>query len=101
MFVRSAFEVSTVANPEVLLLNEVMGAGDLSFTLEANKRMREFIGLGKIHVLSSRSLKLLCDYLFPTIWLDGGTKPSDGSINDVVALHEDPVLQPASDFENR
>jgi ABC-type polysaccharide/polyol phosphate transport system ATPase subunit len=72
MFVRLAFAVSTSVNPEILLLDEVMGAGDLAFTEKANVRMREFMAQGKILVFSSHSLDLLADYCNRTVWLDHG-----------------------------
>ena len=92
MFIRLAFAVSTSVNPEILLLDEVMGAGDLSFTEKANKRMREFMEQGKILVFSTHSMKLLGDYCSRTIWLDHGVVKADGVTADVVAAYEKFVL---------
>jgi len=78
MFVRLAFAVSTSVNPEILLLDEVMGAGDLSFTEKANVRMREFMDQGKILVFSSHSLDLLTEYCNRTVWMNRGRIIEDG-----------------------
>ena len=48
MFIRLAFAVSTSINPEILLLDEVMGAGDIRFAEKAKQRMFEFMEQGKI-----------------------------------------------------
>jgi ABC-type polysaccharide/polyol phosphate transport system ATPase subunit len=92
MFVRLAFAVSTSVNPEVLLLDEVMGAGDLAFTEKANVRMRQFMDQGKILVFSSHSLDLLAEYCNRTIWMDHGTVQEDGETAAVVASYKKHAL---------
>jgi ABC-2 type transport system ATP-binding protein len=92
MFVRLAFAVSTSVNPEILLLDEVMGAGDLAFTEKANVRMREFMAQGKILVFSSHSLDLLADYCNRTVWLDHGVVIDDGPTAEVVARYKSHAL---------
>jgi len=92
MFVRLAFAVSTSVNPEILLLDEVMGAGDLAFTEKANVRMREFMAQGKILVFSSHSLDLLADYCNRTVWLDHGIVIDDGPTPEVVARYKSHAL---------
>ncbi len=92
MFVRLAFAVSTSVNPEILLLDEVMGAGDLAFTEKANTRMREFMAQGKILVFSSHSLDLLAEYCNRTVWMDHGRIMADGSTDDVVRAYRDHAL---------
>jgi ABC-type polysaccharide/polyol phosphate transport system ATPase subunit len=92
MFVRLAFAVSTSVNPEILLLDEVMGAGDLSFTEKANGRMREFMAQGKILVFSSHSLDLLAEYCNRTVWMDHGRVMADGATADVVKAYRDHAL---------
>lgn len=96
MFVRLAFAVSTSVNPEILLLDEVMGAGDLAFTEKANLRMREFMDQGKILVFSSHSLDLLADYCSRTIWMDHGSVVEDGATATVVASYKKHALGKAS-----
>jgi ABC-type polysaccharide/polyol phosphate transport system ATPase subunit len=92
MFVRLAFAVSTSVDPEILLLDEVMGAGDLSFTEKANVRMREFMDQGKILVFSSHSLDLLGEYCNRTIWMNQGRIVEDGPTKQVTAAYRDHAL---------
>ena len=92
MFVRLAFAVSTSVNPEILLLDEVMGAGDLSFTEKANVRMREFMDQGKILVFSSHSLDLLNEYCNRTVWMDKGRIMEDGPTHAVVNAYKNHAL---------
>jgi ABC-type polysaccharide/polyol phosphate transport system ATPase subunit len=66
MVTRLTFAVATAAHPEVLLIDEVLGAGDIGFQEKARKRMTAFIGRASILVLASHVpdlLQLFCDRL--------------------------------------
>lgn len=84
MFIRLAFAVSTSINPEILLIDEVMGAGDIKFAEKAKRRMYEFMDQGKILVFSSHSFDLLKSFCARTIWLEKGCVKSDGATNEVL-----------------
>ena len=87
MFIRLAFAVSTSINPEILLLDEVMGAGDIRFAEKAKQRMLGFMEQGKILVFTSHSLDLLGTYCGRTIWIDKGRIVADGPTSEVVAMY--------------
>ncbi|CCJ85090.1 ABC transporter related [Cronobacter dublinensis 582] len=64
MAVRLAFAISTAVKPEILLLDEVIGAGDASFMEKARKRIKELIASVGILVFSSHSendVKMFCN----------------------------------------
>jgi ABC-type polysaccharide/polyol phosphate transport system ATPase subunit len=88
MFIRLAFAVSTSINPEILLLDEVMGAGDIRFAEKAKKRMFEFMEQGKILVFSSHNFELLRTFCERTIWLDKGRMSADGPTKEVTAMYQ-------------
>jgi lipopolysaccharide transport system ATP-binding protein len=89
MFIRLAFAVSTSINPEILLIDEVMGAGDIKFAEKARRRMFEFMEQGKILVFSSHNFDLLHSFCERTIWLDKGRIQADGATASVVASYSD------------
>lgn len=62
MFMRLAFAISTSFEPEILLLDEVVGTGDAHFYKKAKNRMDEFIEQGKLLVFTSHSLDLIKYY---------------------------------------
>ncbi len=93
MFIRLAFAVSTSINPEILLLDEVMGAGDIRFAEKARKRMLEFMEQGKVLVFSSHSFDLLNTFCERTIWLDKGRVAADGPTAEVIGLYRARVAQ--------
>lgn len=84
MFIRLAFAVSTSINPEILLIDEVMGAGDLAFAAKAKKRMFDFMERGKILVFTTHGFELLQDFCERTIWLHKGVIVEDGPTASVV-----------------
>lgn len=84
MFIRLAFAVSTSINPEILLIDEVMGAGDLKFAEKAKQRMLEFMEQGKILVFSSHSFEMLNSFCERTIWLHKGKIIDDGKTSAVI-----------------
>lgn len=88
MFIRLAFAVSTSINPEILLIDEVMGAGDIRFANKAKRRMFDFMEQGKILVFSSHNFDLLKSFCARTIWLEKGRIVMDGRTEDVIAEYE-------------
>jgi lipopolysaccharide transport system ATP-binding protein len=87
MFIRLAFAVSTSINPEILLIDEVMGAGDIRFAEKAKRRMFDFMEQGKILVFASHNFDLLKDFCERTIWLEKGMIVENGPTAEVVAKY--------------
>jgi lipopolysaccharide transport system ATP-binding protein len=87
MFIRLAFSVSTAVDPEILLLDEVMGAGDKDFAAKARKRMLEFIEKGSLVVYVSHALEILRDICSRVILLDHGRLVMDGPTKDVIEYY--------------
>lgn len=85
MFIRLAFAVSTSINPEILLIDEVMGAGDIKFADKARRRMMEFMEQGKILVFASHTAALLEQFCRRTIWIQKGEICMDGDTKEVLA----------------
>jgi ABC-type polysaccharide/polyol phosphate transport system ATPase subunit len=88
MFVRLAFSASTAVSPQILLLDEVMGAGDLDFTAKARRRMLDFIEQGEIVVMASHILEQLRDLCQKVVWLDHGSVRMVGPSADVITEYQ-------------
>jgi ABC-type polysaccharide/polyol phosphate transport system ATPase subunit len=93
MLVRLAFSIATTIQPEILLVDEVLSAGDLAFQAKAQQRMREMLDRAGIVVLVSHdleSVRRLCDR---AIWLEQGRVQKDGPASEVVTAYIDQVEQ--------
>ena len=87
MFVRLAFATSTAVDPQILLLDEVMAAGDAAFIESARQRMNELMLRASIVVFASHSLDVLPSFCDRTILLKQGRIVADGPTGEVVGLY--------------
>jgi ABC-type polysaccharide/polyol phosphate transport system ATPase subunit len=89
MLVRLAFATSTAVDPQILLLDEVMAAGDAAFIESARARMNELMERASIVVFATHSLDVLPRFCKRTILLRQGRIVADGPTAEVVQLYTD------------
>lgn len=87
MSMRLAFSATTAIKPEILLLDELIGTGDASFSAKASKRMRDFISLGKILIFTSHSQSLAKEFCSKGIVLKKGVLIYSGELNDAYSYY--------------
>ncbi len=87
MFVRLAFAVSTSILPDVLLLDEVVAAGDQHFQEKATRRLQQMVDHASILVLVSHSMETILTNCNRAIWIEGGGVRMDGVAADVVTAY--------------
>ncbi|MBO9186476.1 ABC transporter ATP-binding protein [Rhizobium sp. L80/93] len=87
MSTRLAFAVSTSIQPDILLIDEGIGAGDAAFLAQAKERMRTFIGSAGILVLASHSNELIREWCSEGLWLEHGRVRMRGPVDDVLAAY--------------
>jgi ABC-type polysaccharide/polyol phosphate transport system ATPase subunit len=87
MFVRLAFATSTAVDPQILLLDEVMAAGDMEFIKSARERMNQLMERASIVLFATHSLDVLPAFCERTILLDHGAIVADGPTEEVVRLY--------------
>ncbi len=87
MTVRLAFSIATAIDPEILLIDEVLSAGDLSFQRKAGQRMQEMINKARLIVMVSHDLGGLKKFCNRAIWMDHGRVRMTGSTDDVLAAY--------------
>lgn len=93
MLLRLAFATSTAVDPEILLLDEVMAAGDAAFIEQARQRMNDLMDRASIVVFATHSLNTLPSFCERTIWLDHGRVMLDGPTAEVVSAYEAAVTE--------
>ena len=80
MQTRLAFATSTAIEPDILLLDEIIGAGDADFMKKAEKRLESLIFQSEILVLASHSehiMQRFCSKIF---------KMHQGEIQDIIEI---------------
>lgn len=84
MRARLGFSTAFHADPDVLLIDEVLGVGDAAFVKKSKKVMREQIQSDKTVVLvshSAGSIRSLCDRV---VWIDRGEVRAEGPPDEVL-----------------
>ena len=89
MLVRLAFAVATAIDPEILLVDEVLSAGDLAFQKKCRRRMEEMIDKAHLIVMVSHDLEALARFCNRAIWLDHGRIRLSGPTGEVLAAYTD------------
>ena len=84
MATRLAFAISTSIVPDILLVDEDIGAGDAAFLSRARARMETFIGQAGLLVMASHSDGLLRDWCSTGIWMDHGRMRMQGDLEAVL-----------------
>jgi lipopolysaccharide transport system ATP-binding protein len=87
MLVRLAFAISSAIQGDILLLDEVVAAGDLHFQEKAKRRLLEMIDRSRLLVLVSHDLGAIREICNRAIWLDAGRIRMDGNPDEVVAAY--------------
>ena len=84
MLTRLGFAIATAIDPEILLLDEGLGAGDARFVERVNKRVSALIKRSSILVLASHSDALIKSMCNKAILMDHGRVIASGSTDDVI-----------------
>ena len=89
MILRLSFAVATCFEPEILLMDEWILAGDAHFMSKAEARVRSFVERARVMVLASHNLELCSRWCTKGIWLDQGSVREQGPIDQVVKRYRD------------
>lgn len=87
MLIRLAFSVSTAIDPDILLLDEALAAGDAAFIQKAQARMASLMEKSKILILVTHSMQTAIDMCNRCLWLDRGEILMDGDPRKVTAAY--------------
>jgi ABC-2 type transport system ATP-binding protein len=88
MLSRLLYAVSTEFEPEILVLDEGIGAGDAAFMKKIKLRTRQFVDKAAIVVMASHSNQLIREHCNIAAILDGGRVKSFGAVEEQVRLYE-------------
>jgi len=96
MLTRLGFAVATAIDPDILLLDEGLSAGDARFAERAKERVEKLIKRTNILVFASHSESMIKQMCNRTILLNHGELVADGDPSAVIAEYHEQIKQPAS-----
>jgi len=88
MKARLTFACATAVNPEILIVDEVLGAGDAAFYRRSTDRMRELMQDGASVLLVSHALQQIQRFCDESIWLERGQIVMRAATSEVVKAYE-------------
>jgi len=92
MYVRLGFAVAAHLDPDILLVDEVLAVGDLSFQRKCLNRMSDVAQAGRTVLFVSHQMTAIRRLCNRTIWLEAGRVKDFGSTGEVVARYESESL---------
>jgi ABC-type polysaccharide/polyol phosphate transport system ATPase subunit len=96
MYMRLAFSVAIEVDPDILIIDEILGVGDAGFQQKSFDRIQAFRELGRTILFvshSTDSVRKMCDRV---LLIHRGELVADGRPDDVIAAYEQilKIVQP-------
>ena len=100
MKIRLGFAITTCLHPEILLLDEAIGAGDAHFIEKASQRANALYARASIIVIASHTPEVIHQLCNKALWLSKGRVMQFGPVQDVLdaymgASHDEEVMNAA------
>jgi lipopolysaccharide transport system ATP-binding protein len=89
MVVRLGFAVTTLLQPDILLIDEVLAVGDQNFQRKCMDRLAELQSAGVTLVFVSHNMEQVRRLCQRAIWLDHGVVRADGDAEEVAGAYLD------------
>lgn len=93
MSARLSFAIATAVSPEILIIDEVLGAGDGYFANKALRRMKEMCNRGRALLFVSHSTSAIRSMCDTAVWFEGGAIRLKGPVEYVTTQYEQDMLR--------
>ncbi len=87
MGARLGFSVATDVQPEILIVDEILGVGDANFQKKSFERIQQFQADGSTILLVTHSLQKVREMCTRVIWLEQGNLVMEGDAEQVVGQY--------------
>lgn len=85
---RLAFAIAVSLKPEVLIIDEALSTGDVSFRRKAQTRVTEMVNEAKCVLIVSHQMRFLQEICSRIVWMDRGRVVLDGNPKKVIQRYE-------------
>lgn len=87
MLVRLAFAISASIKPEILLIDEIFGAGDADFMQKAQRKMISLLEQSSIVVMANHSDEIISEFCNKALLLESGRIKYMGPVKETLAMY--------------
>ncbi len=87
MYARLAFAIATEVDPDILLIDEALGAGDVIFVDRAKQRIDQLLAKSNLVVIVSHDLGQIHRMCTRGIWMHEGKVRVDSDITDTITQY--------------
>lgn len=88
MMLRLTFAVATCFDPEILLMDEWVVAGDAHFMAKAHQRIDSFVDKASVLVLASHNLDICRQWCNMGLWMGQGRVRALGPVGEIIKAYE-------------
>lgn len=99
MYVRLAFSVAVSIKPDILVVDEALSVGDVSFQHKCLKQIEQLKGRGTTILFVSHDVAAIKRFCARALWIDGGKLVADGSATRVADQYFDAMRKSARETE--
>ena len=83
MLAKLGFSIATAVNPDILIIDEILGVGDVNFQKKSADKMKSLMDGGTTVLLVSHSIPQIRELCDKAIWMDNGKLKEIGEVNKV------------------
>lgn len=83
MLAKLGFSIATALNPDILIIDEVLGVGDVKFQRKSSDKIKSLMNDGTTVLLVSHSIPQIRELCDKAIWVDNGKIREIGEVNKV------------------
>lgn len=88
MYARLGFAIATMVEPDILIVDEILGVGDFRFQKKCHARIQSLVDHGTTVLLVSHSGDMIRKFCSRVAWLEKGKIRMIGKADEVMDLYE-------------
>ncbi|GIV34467.1 MAG: hypothetical protein KatS3mg031_2002 [Chitinophagales bacterium] len=96
MFIRLAFSTLTHLEADILLIDEIIGVGDIAFSEKALKRIMDICRKGKTALIASHSISFITSSCNTAMYMHQGKLIDKGPVSEIIEQYVEQILQETS-----
>lgn len=86
---RLGFAISVNINPDILIVDEALAVGDMTFTQKCFDRMNRFREEGKTIIFVSHSISQVRNFCNKALWLEYGMLHAYGDVEEIAPVYDE------------